>query len=130
VREFSFPEKVMNGDAFFYFENKKKGGKFIFAEKSIVYNKSPLTLKEHFNQSSRFQTSKKELKNYIEPRRLKEEYKIPVGIFLDELLRKLFQHPFRSIAYLGVSLYTRLKPRKTAKIINPIWKADKTTKRI
>lgn len=130
IKNFSFPEKIMNADAYFYFENKKRGGKFNFAEKSIVYNRSPLTLKEHFNQSSRFQTSKAELVGYFGAKMLEEEYKIPAGIFVREVLRMLFRHPLRSMAHLAISLYTRLKPRKTAEVINPVWKADESTKRL
>lgn len=129
IRKFSFPEKIMNTDAYLYFENKRIGGQFSFVEKSIVYIKSPLTLKEHFNQSSRFQTSAIELRNYFDSSLLSKEYKIPTGIFLKEFLRIFFSHPLRCTGYLAAVLYTRLKPRKTDRIINPSWKTDESTKR-
>jgi len=129
IRRFSFPEKIMNSDAYLYFINKKLGGGFVFAEKSIVFYRSPQTLKEHFNQSTRFQTSKIELSEYFGSRMLKNEYRIPSGIFVEETLKEFFRYPIRSAAYFAVSLYTRFKPRKAANVINPHWKVDESTKR-
>jgi cellulose synthase/poly-beta-1,6-N-acetylglucosamine synthase-like glycosyltransferase len=46
-KHFRFIDKVVSTDAFFYFENKKNGGKHIYLKDAKLYFKNPKTLEEH-----------------------------------------------------------------------------------
>src|SRR3989338_50450 len=43
-KKIEFPNNLINGDAYLYFQNKKLGGKFKFAKDAVVYNQTPHVL--------------------------------------------------------------------------------------
>lgn len=127
AKQFQIPEVIINSDAYLYFENKKNHGKFISLQSAVVFNKSPLKLKEHAKQSRRFVNSRNELEEYFKSD-LKKEYHIPRYLILMASFREFLRAPIKSIIYSAVSIYVRvgnIKPKK----IKRFWETDISTKR-
>lgn len=130
IKKFSIPDNVISIDAYLYFENKKQNGKFIFAKNSIVYNKSPLYLKEHKKQSNRYSYSHFEMLNHFSGLDLIREYSIPLSIVFSSLASELFFSPFYTTLYCFTQAYVYIFRGNRKKILNPLWKINESTKRI
>jgi hypothetical protein len=125
---FRFPGHVVSSDAFFYLENKRSGGKYRYLNKALVYFRSPNNLTEHLKKSSRFQHSQLEMSQYFSD--LDREYQIPVSAVIKGFLEQLMLSPIRTSLYLIVYGYTRLLKLKTKKVLNPLWEAELSTKKL
>ncbi len=127
LSKFRIPLTIVNGDGYFYFENKRNGGKCKYAHHAKVYYQIPSNIKEHLNQSSRFQYSKIELQQYFKEM-LKNEYKIPFNVLFLEYIRIFLKYPFYTFGYLLLMGYSRIKKRKQTSSLNPLWDIDLSTK--
>lgn len=130
IKKFSIPDDVVSLDAYLYFENRNKNGKFAFAKNSIIYNKSPLYLREHKKQSSRYSYSRLEISDYFSGFNLVREYRIPLGIVFSSLAKEFFSRPFYTTLYCFMQAYVYIFRGRRKKILNPLWKTDESTKRI
>ena len=130
IKKFSIPDNVVSLDAYFYFENKKQNGKFAFAKDAVVYNKSPLYLREHKKQSNRYSYSRFEIANYFSGLNLVKEYSIPLSIVFSSLIAEFLSNPFYTVLYCFVQSYVYVFRGKKKKTLNPLWKIDESTKRI
>lgn len=130
IKKFLIPDKVISIDAYFYFENKKLNGKFVFARDAIVYNKSPLYLKEHKKQSNRYSYSRFEMGDYFSGMNLIREYSIPLKIVFLSLATEFIFNPFFTILYCLMQAYVYIFRGKRKKVLNPLWKVDESTKRV
>jgi len=128
LKKMNVLEGVANLDAYLYLENKRWGGKFKYARRAIVNNKSPEIMDEHMHQSSRFQNSRQELEKYF--RDLEAEYKIPTIVYIKAGFLEFLANPFFTTLYIFLFAYSRLKKQNTKKAIDPLWKADISTKKI
>ncbi|MEK7706393.1 MAG: hypothetical protein AAB380_00140, partial [Verrucomicrobiota bacterium] len=54
LKQFTIPETLINADAYLYFEHKRRGGVFRHLPHALVYNQSPLRLREHLKQTKKF----------------------------------------------------------------------------
>lgn len=129
VKKFDIPDEVVNSDSYLYFENKRKGGKFMFLSDAIVYNKAPETLKEHLKQSRKFQISQKENEKYAKVD-LSEEYSISAGAKLEALAKMLVKRPAWTIFYILTNVYTRIAGKNMYKDAVRFWETDKSTKKV
>lgn len=129
VKQFTIPENVINSDAYFYFENKQRGGKFLALEDAVIYNRSPQTLSEHLKQSRKFQISQKENQRYLK-KDLSREYEIPTFIVLKSLVSLFASYPFKTVAYLLVVAYTKLFGRNMFSNAARYWDTDISTKKL
>lgn len=129
AKTFSIPEQVINSDAYLYFENKKRGGKFLALKDAVVYNKSAQTLSEHLKQSQRFQGSINELSSY-QNGDLEKEYKLSALVAIRAIATELAKHPLTTISYLGLFAYTRANTSKMNQTKIGFWKTDRSTKKI
>jgi len=129
LRKMEIPENVTNIDIFFYFENKRIGGKFKHIPNAVIYKRSPQKMSEHLNQSSRFQYSQHELSRAMNMD-LSIDYKIPFTVLLKALFLEFLKSPIYILCYIGVAFYTRRNIRKYEDVMNPLWKADVSTKKI
>lgn len=127
AKKFDIPEEIINSDAYFYFENKRKGGVFRYAPNAIVYNKSPLRLREHLKQSKKFEYSKTELQKYFNFD-LSPEYALPVGVAASAYFRELATRPILTVLYTIIFMYTKMK-KNMYKNARRFWSTDVSTKR-
>lgn len=129
VKKLDIPEEVINSDAYLYFENNIKGGKFLALRDAVVYNKSPQTLKEHLKQSRKFQYPFEELGHFLKSN-LESEYTVPRQVSAIAYLQEFIHKPFYTFAFMLVYLYTRVAGRGMYSNAKRFWDTDVTTKKI
>jgi len=127
IKKFKIPEEVINSDAYLYFENKRRSGKFLALTDAVVYNKSPQTLGEQLKQSRKFQYSMEELAKYAN-KDFSKEYKVPKLISIPAYLEELVKHPLATVGYLSLFLYTRIAGKNMYSNAKRFWETDKSTK--
>jgi GT2 family glycosyltransferase len=127
LKKMRVPEKVINGDMFLYLENKRLNGKFAYNPRAEVFIKCPQTLKEQIGPSSRFQYSLDEMRTYFDFD-VESEYKIPVAVTLNAVVKGLISSPVDLILYMIVFAYTRIKKQQRKITANTLWKVEASTK--
>lgn len=126
LKTFRMPEKLVNSDAFFYFENKRLSGKFTYLAEAIIYNKNPQKYREFVRQHQRFSYSAEELLPYFSTDIL-AEYHIPKWALLRAFVTEWFHHPISTPGYVALMLTAAFHPlSQEAK--TPIWKVNTSTK--
>lgn len=128
LKKFRISDKLINTDAFMYFENKFLRGKFKALKKAKVFIRTPQTIKDQIGPSSRFQYSKEEMEHYF-THDLSTEYKIPLNVLFAAALRELISNPVNFLLYVLVYIYTRIKKQPKQKALRTLWKIDESTKR-
>lgn len=121
-------DDVVSGDAYCYFENKRKGGIYRFLPDVAVLFKNPQTMKEHIRKSSRFQHSALEMSRYFGI--LDHEYAIPKHLALRAFVEEFSMHPFATTLYCGIYLYTRFLKTAPATTLTTTWEVDLSTKKV
>jgi cellulose synthase/poly-beta-1,6-N-acetylglucosamine synthase-like glycosyltransferase len=129
VKKLNIPEDVINSDAYLYFENKRKGGKFRSLKDAIIYNKSPQNLKEHLKQSKKFQYSSEELSHFVKAD-LTQEYKPSKLAYAKALATEVLLNPIPGFLYLGIFAYTRIAGKGMYSNAKRFWDTDKSTKKL
>lgn len=129
AKKLFIPDDVINSDAYLYFENKRKRGKFFAIENAIVYNKSPQNLTEHLKQSKKFQYSEEELSKYLDID-LTKEYKAPSLLLLKTFTAEFVRNPVFAFLYFLVFIYTRIKSKNMYSGAKRFWSTDLSTKKI
>ena len=129
IKKFEIDDKIINCDAYYYFENKRLAGNFKYLDDAVVYYRSPQNLKDHLKQVRKFVVSEKELNRYT-IMDLNKEYRMPLTAFIQALFSEFFIHPILSISYLIVSFYSRTRSKKFYKEVTRFWDVDASTKNI
>lgn len=127
LKKFRITDKLINTDAFMYFENKYLDGKFRPLKQAKVYIRTPQNIKDQVGPSSRFQYSKEEMEHYF-THDLSTEYKIPLNILFIAAFKELINNPVNFLLYVLVYIYTRLKKQSRQKALRTLWKIDESTK--
>ncbi len=127
-KKFRFPSYIVGTDAFFFFENRRLGGAYTVAKSAFVYDKLPTRLREHINQTSRFQFSEEELQPLFDFS-LKNEYIYPPLLAARAITLEFLKSPLYVILYLGIFVISKLKKNNRNVARNPFWSADTSTKR-
>ncbi len=102
-KKFTLPGDVLADDDYQYFSNKKIGNKFSFAKKSIVYYKTPNSLKDFLKQFSRFQSTENSIRSEFGELAI-EGYKISYLNKINGLMKTFFQNPIFTILVLIMQL--------------------------
>lgn len=129
MKTFRIPPQMVNGDMFLYLENKRLGGKFYHAYKSVAYIRAPESLKDQLGPSSRFQYSETELKPWFDFD-ISKEYRIPFHNLVTAFLAEWIRRPITTGLYAGVYFYTRMFPQPVKRASNPLWDMDASTKKL
>lgn len=127
LKKFRISDKLINTDAFMYFENKFLGGKFKALNQAKVFIRTPQTIKDQIGPSSRFQYSKDEMEHYF-THDLSTEYKIPLNVLFAAAFKELINNPVNFLLYVLVYIYTRIKKQPKQKALRTLWKIDESTK--
>ena len=129
LKKFRFIDKIVSTDAFFYFENKSKNGKYKFIKNAGLYYKNPQKLDIYYKKSSRFSLQKKQMSMYFSD--LNSEYDIPKPILFASIIHELLFNPFFTIIYLVIFLSGRILKHdfKTAMDARK-WDLDLSTKKV
>lgn len=127
LKKFRISDKLINTDAFMYFENKSLKGKFKPLKKAKVFIRTPQNIKDQIGPSSRFQYSQMEMSHYFK-QDLSAEYKMPLTVLLRAATSEFLTNPIDFSAYVLVYIYTRLKKHSKEKALRTLWKIDSSTK--
>jgi hypothetical protein len=118
------PDDLVSSDAYFYFENKRKG---FLSDTKIIF-KNPQNIKEHLRKSSRFQHSKLEMSKFFTD--ISNEYAVPKIVALKSLTLELMSNPISTSFYLLMYIYTRFAKLKPSVILKSIWDVELSTKKV
>ena len=129
AKKLNIPDEVINSDAFLYFENKRKNGRFLAVDTAIVYNKSPQNLKEHLKQSKKFQYSQEELSKY-QKIELAKEYSVPKSLMAKVYLSEFLKIRIYRGLFILIFIYTRTMGRNMYSGATRFWATDVSTKKI
>lgn len=128
LKTFNLPEKMVNTDAYLYFENKRLSGKFIMLKDAIVYNVSPKNFKEHLRQRNRFLFSKEEMQQFFN-HNIDAEYKLPTSLLFKASIKELVTHPINFVGYVLIQIGAQINQYIDSSYKNPLWKVNTSTKR-
>jgi protoporphyrinogen oxidase len=92
VKRFEIDDKVINCDAYYYFENKRQGGNFKYLNEAEVFYRSPKNMNDHLKQVRKFAVSEKEMTSYLRMD-LNTEYKTPAKYILKGTGRRVCKKP-------------------------------------
>ena len=107
-KKIQWPDKLFSEDAFSYLFCLQNGFAFRFAKDAQVLFRSPNTLKDHLIQSRRFWNDKKNLENYFSPAFVRDNFKIPTTLMLQELIFSFFRSPLPVMASLLIAVFSYL----------------------
>lgn len=127
ARSVKIPQKKAGSDEFLYLSAHKLGFKTKYQKNAVIFYKSPSNFKDYLKQHSRFTVTH----NYFKKTFTKyspEEYKLPISIYLREVLKESQRHPVSMglmflISLLGKSLTKVSQPK-----INSLWQIAESTK--
>lgn len=101
AKSITFPESLVNNDAYIYFSAIEKGYTPIYLNNVKVFYRSPSTYSDHMKQASRFAYSRRELELYFNLD-WQKEYQIPLITAARSTLKYLFLQPQYTLPYLGI----------------------------
>lgn len=127
-KHFRFMDNVVSTDAFFYFENKKHGGKYLFIKNAKLFFKNPSRIDEHLRKSSRYQHSNLEMSKYFKKEEL--DYTIPALPILKAGVEEFLTNPVKFILYICLYVFTRISKIDASTSLKSIWEVDFSTKKI
>lgn len=126
--EYHLPKEVMNGDAYSYFESIRRGYKFSYAHNSVVYYRSPSTIREYVKQKTRQIAGGRQLEQYFGHEVVAEGFRVPYPI-MKEILR--YQLRKNLLGYLLVKIlfsYSAYKSKTLMEVLTTTWEIADTTK--
>jgi len=126
--EYHLPREVMNGDAYSYFESIRRGFKFSYAHNSVVYYRSPSTIKEYVKQKTRQIAGGRQLEQYFGHSAVADGLSVPYPI-MKEILR--YQLRKNLLGYVLVKIlfgYSGYKSKSLAEALTTTWEIAGTTK--
>jgi hypothetical protein len=124
AKQCHIPTNLVNNDAYFYFKAIELGYTPAKIEQRGVYYTSPSNFSDHLKQSSRYQSSERELQQYFSFD-LSPEYHTPILILVQSTLRCFLQKPGYLLSYISVRLATLLL---RSKHLTSLWDVAISTK--
>lgn len=127
-RNITVPKDTIANDGFVYFCTITQGYLYRYAEKAIVYFRSPQNLKDHISQNTRFAATYTWMKQFFPPELVEKEYRIPPGDLYREMLKQFIKHPIFSGYIFLINKYCAIRAIILRKKINAIWNIVYSTK--
>jgi protoporphyrinogen oxidase len=101
LSQIEMSDELVNCDAYFYFENRRLGGKFKSISLAKVYAPLDTDWNRYLSRVNNFTKSEAELEEYFKLD-LKGDYKIPLSISAGTFINQVKNNPIPSIKYLFV----------------------------
>lgn len=124
ARTIQMPSQIVNNDAYLYFAAVQAGYSPAYLEESKVYYRSPMTLKDHVKQSSRYQSSEQELRRYFDLD-WKKQYRIPRTALITSMMKSFLSRPVTTVQYIGILLFSKMQKQTN---IKSTWSIASSTK--
>lgn len=122
----TWPENVPE-DSYSFLFCREQGFRFLFAEKAVVYFRSPATFLDHLKQSQRFTFGKRALRNFFDEELIASNYHLPAKVLLSTFLEFLFRYPVSMIAYVSIFCAALIFPKGKRKEQSR-WESSVSTK--
>ncbi len=123
------PAEVWNNDAFLYLQSKQKKGKFRFIRNAVTYFRAPSSVKEYYNQSSKFDMSFSENAGYFDKDVIEKHFYVPVDIASKALFFSIIRYPVQGVGYLLLKISKKFNTGKIEKK-HTYWETDVSTKNV
>lgn len=124
------PRDTIANDGFVYFCTIMQGYQYRFAEKAVVYFRSPQSLKDHINQNTRFKATHTWMKQFFPADVVEREYHIPTDELRKSMIIQFINHPVLSFYIFAINKYCDLRAKILKKKINALWDIVYSTKRL
>ncbi|MDO8658208.1 MAG: glycosyltransferase [Candidatus Levybacteria bacterium] len=122
------PKGVLNDDAYSYFMCALKGYTYHFAKNAVVLYRSPSSITDHFNQSTRHLAGGIQLYDYFGEEFVNSGFTVPKKIMIKLLFYQLRKNPLGYIFLKILNLYCDYKSRKASKSLDVRWTAITSSK--
>jgi glycosyltransferase involved in cell wall biosynthesis len=99
--------KKINEDSYSYLKAVHQKFSFVFQPEAEVFYRSPNNYKDHYRQSNRFMSSKKELSIYFPAGFLEEQFHIDLITLLRFSIQYFFKNPVYFICFVAILFYTK-----------------------
>ena len=129
LNKMHWPPVHSSEDVYSYLFCIEKGFKFRHLSHVSVIYKSPDNLRDHKKQSDRFRLSKHVMRKYFSRSFVDENYRVPLGIFLWELVVYFFKNPLMMSSYILVSILVMLTPLEVTSA-GPLWAISPSSKKL
>lgn len=124
IKKVHFTSLPVNDDAYLYFSALLYKFKPVYIDDVEIYYRSPINIRDHMLQSTRFKSSYEELQKLFSFS-LKKYYRIPRQLILTETLLWIIRQPAYAFSYLGVLLLSWITKLESN---SSVWEVAKSTK--
>ena len=121
ARSLHLPKGILNGDAFSYFTSVSRGLTHYFAKDAVALYRSPSSIKDHINQSTRHLAGGIQLYDYFGKEFIDAGFAVPKKIMRKLLFYQLRKNPLGYIFLKILNLYCDYKSRKARNTLNTKW---------
>jgi glycosyltransferase involved in cell wall biosynthesis len=124
------PTQVICSDAYLYFLNRKRHGRFVLSDKARYKIRSPQTIREHTKQSRKFALLKTEMWRFLQLD-IDQEQPVSRQHQFSVVIQSLRDSPWLTTLYLFLFTYTRIKAISFVHHAPTVlWETDASTKKI
>lgn len=122
------PHDMITNDMFAYFSCLKFGFEYRFVKDAIVWFRSPINLKDHIRQNSRFIAGPIRMEKYFNKKLVADERKIPAFLLLKSMIFEFVKQPVGCLYIFIVNLWCKYKAQKTESTMTAKWNMAISTK--
>jgi glycosyltransferase involved in cell wall biosynthesis len=122
-----FPTSI-GEDAYSYFYTITHGFRYAFVRNTEIFYKPSSNYREHRLQTLRFFRSQEIMKKIFGEQFVKEQYAIPQGLAIKELLRSFGDNPLVTMLYMGTVLVSKIVSLFTPLENTHYWEVAKSSK--
>lgn len=128
--ELHLPKDVMNSDAYCFFEAKRRGYKVGYSHPSVVYYRSPSTVREYVRQKTRQIAGGRQLDLYFGSDAVSDGFSPPLWVMHELLKEQLRLSPFGYVLVKILFTFSSLRGKRFFKRMDTRWEIAGTTKGI
>ncbi len=129
-KKVSIPSNVIADDAYISLQCLKMGLTIDYARSAEILYRSPSTLHDHLNQSTRFLDGQIQLTTIFNKQFVLKAYSIPKDILIVSLLQGLVTSPINTMLYFFILLYSKFLVLSKGTENTHLWNQAKTSKSI
>lgn len=128
ARKIVIPAGMIGIDAYTYFSCLKEGFEFKLVRSCKVYYRTPMTLREHISQNTRFIARDFVMNRYFPKALVVNELRMPLDVIFIPIFKQFLKNPILSMYILVVNIYCRLRAYLGAAEIRGKWNIATSTK--
>ena len=122
------PQKIVADDAFITLFAIKNDYSIKYNEDTVVYYRSPVNLKDHLKQSTRFFVGQSELEHFFGKDFIRKQYNISKRVTIKYLFRSLKESPIKTSSYIAVFVLVKLILTTRNVTVSHMWETVRSSK--